>query len=224
MTCRLDNVKKMGLSLRMSTNHRAIVTAYKPGVTTLREVARICGTDHHQVKRVLVAEGINIFKGKRGPFTEEHRRKIGESARGRVGSWKGKKHTKRMIYLNMRAHLRFDVPLDWLEQFEDVARLKYLNSCLRRSERFPAKAEWYVEFIKKFYHQPQFIGIYEKWLANSKCRWLRPTIDHIMPKSLGGTNDVSNLQFLPWFENRAKCDMTAKEWASIKSNISFYLT
>lgn len=190
----------------------------------MREVARICGTDHHQVKRILTKAGIPIFRGKRGPFTEEHRRKISESSKGRTGPWLGKKHTRRMLLQNMQSHLRYDVPLTWLEKFEDIERLKYLNSCLRRSERFPDSPDWYMSFIEKFYNDKQFLAIYSKWVKNGKCRWLRPTIDHVIPKYLGGTNDVSNLQFLPWFENRAKCDMTPTEWDKIKSNISFYLT
>lgn len=214
----------MGFSPHMSIKHQAIISAYKPGVTTLREVARMCGTDHHTVKRVLVSKGIKIFKGKRGPFTAEHRRKLSESAKGRRSFWEGKKHPKRMRYANMLSHLRFDVSLQWLEKFDDIDRLKFLNSCLRRSERYPSESAWYVGFIEKFYRDAKFISIYQKWLANSKCRWLRPTIDHVIPKSLGGTHDISNLQFLPWFENRAKCDMTAEQWEKFKSNISFYLT
>ena len=207
----------------MPATRQDIIAAYKPGVTTLRQVAHLCKTNHHYVKSVLVSSGIPILRGKRKPFTAEHRRKIGESSKGRVGSWLGKKHTPRMILQNMRSHLRYDVSLNWLERFEDVERLKYLNSCLRRSERFPSSLEWYMAFIEKFYRDQQFLLIYHKWLANAKCRWLRPTIDHINPKSIGGSSDISNLQFLPWFENRAKCDMTKEEWALVKSNISFYL-
>ena len=222
--CRIDNDKKMGNNKSVNSVHHAIISAYKPGVTTLREVARVCRTNHHKVKRVLVMEGIEISKGKIAPFTEQHRIKIGAKTKGRVGSWKGKKQTKRMVYQNMRSHLRYDVSLEWLETFEEIERLKYLNACLRRSERFPVSSDWYIAFIEMFYNDVRFIRIYEKWLKNLKCPWLRPTIDHIIPKSIGGTNEVSNLQFLPWFENRAKCDMTPDKWASVKANISFYLT
>lgn len=49
------------------------------------------------------------------------------------------------------------------------------------------------------------------------------TLDHIIPKSKGGGNDISNLTFLSWFENRAKDNMSLSEWNSIKQNIKEYL-
>lgn len=50
----------------------------------------------------------------------------------------------------------------------------------------------------------------------------RPSLDHIVPKAKGGTNDLENLQFLSWFENRCKNDMTQLEWDEIKKNINKY--
>ena len=51
----------------------------------------------------------------------------------------------------------------------------------------------------------------------------KPSIDHIVPKAKGGTNDLNNLQFLSWFENRCKNDMTQNEWDILKNNINKYL-
>lgn len=51
----------------------------------------------------------------------------------------------------------------------------------------------------------------------------KPSLDHIVPKAKGGTNDLENLQFLSWFENRCKNDMTQDEWNILKSNIGEYL-
>lgn len=47
-------------------------------------------------------------------------------------------------------------------------------------------------------------------------------IDHIIPKAKGGTNSLDNLQFLSWFENRCKNDMSQEEWKVLKSNIQEY--
>jgi len=39
----------------------------------------------------------------------------------------------------------------------------------------------------------------------------------------GGCNMIDNLQFLTWFENRAKCDMSQEDWNKVKLNIKDYL-
>ena len=41
-------------------------------------------------------------------------------------------------------------------------------------------------------------------------------------KSKGGKNSLDNLQFLTWFENRCKNNMTQKEWDKLKQNINNY--
>lgn len=51
---------------------------------------------------------------------------------------------------------------------------------------------------------------------------LRPSLDHILPKSRGGSEELNNLQFLTWFENFSKRDMTQKEWEVVKLNIGEY--
>ena len=207
----------------MKNIEKEILKAYKPRDTSLRDVANICGTDHHRVKRVLEENGIAIVKAKRKPFTEEHRRKIGEKSKGRRTNL-GKKMPKASLYKNMAAHIRFDVSSEWLSQFGDVEKLKFINRVLtNRGGRFDFDTNEYELFIKKFYNDSRFNALYSGWLVAHKNKWLRPTIDHIKPKAKGGENGLENLQFLTWFENRAKCDMTQEEWNNVKLNIKEYL-
>ena len=42
-------------------------------------------------------------------------------------------------------------------------------------------------------------------------------------KANGGKLDIDNLQFLTWFENRAKNNLSQEEWNKIKDNIGDYL-
>lgn len=51
---------------------------------------------------------------------------------------------------------------------------------------------------------------------------MKPSLDHITPKAKGGTNELDNLQFLTWFENRCKNDMSQEDWDKMKSNILEY--
>jgi len=202
-----------------------ILSAYKPYETTLREVARMCGTDHHTVKRVLGRNGVVIVKGRRGPFTEDHRRKISEATKGRAGVNKGKKASRTQLIANMAAHIRFDVSQNWLNNFDDVEKLKLLNSCVtRRGDRFNVNTLWYMEYIEKFYSDYQFNMLYQNWLESGCCKWKRPTVDHIISRAKGGGNEVENLQFLTWLENRAKCDMSQEEWLEVKLNLKDYLS
>jgi len=213
----------MGYITSMKNTEQKIIEAYKPNVTSLRDVASVCGTDHHRVKRVLDAHNIEIVKAKAKPLSSEHRRKIGEKSKGRKPNL-GKKMPKTSLYKNMAAHIRFDVTSEWLSEFSDIEKLKFLNYAItRRGGRFELSTDDYIEYIERFYDDRQFNDLYFSWIISQKNKWLRPTIDHINPRANGGCNRIENLQFLTWFENRAKCDMTQDEWNNVKANIKDYL-
>lgn len=107
-----------------------IISTYVAGETSLRDVASICGTNHHTVKRVLIKNNIAIVKAKRKPFSEEHKRNISQGTKGRESWLKGKKVAPETVYKNMAAHLRFDVTWQWLSRFDDIEKLKVLNRCI----------------------------------------------------------------------------------------------
>ena len=167
-------------------------------------------------------------------FTPEHREKISISrkkmfADGYVPYNKGLKTSDRdngteLLHKNMLAHLRFEVSLTWLIQFGDVEKLKCLNRAItKRGDRWDVSTEWYKAYIEKFYTDSQFNEVFTRWSRCKNDKYLRPTIDHIEAKAGGGGNELRNLQFLSWFENRAKNDMAQTEWNALKSNIKNYL-
>lgn len=124
----------------------------------------------------------------------------------------------------MATHLRFDVTREWLMQFSDFEKLKLLNDVItNRSGRWNVTTSWYVKYIEMFYGDKQFNNIYNKWVLSGKEKYKKPSIDHVVPRSKGGDNNLDNLQFLSWFENRCKSDMTNNEWEKLKSNIKEYL-
>lgn len=208
----------------MNELEQKIIDTYKPSITTLRQVADICGTDHHRVKRVLIKNDIPVLKGIKKPVSDEHKAKISKATKGRTSWIKGKKATKEMLYKNMASHLRFDIDYQWLMQFDDIEKLKTLNRCItNRSGRFAVDTEWYKLYILKFWSCPKFNEIYKRWV-NSNYEFLKqPSLDHIHPVCKGGDLDLNNLQFLSWFENRCKNHMAQDEWDLVKSKIHEYL-
>ena len=180
-----------------------ILCDYASGLS-LRSVATKNKTNHHRVKRILAANGVQI----RQPKNTRWLRKYETLLQSKYG--------------NMKNHLRFDIDLEWLMQF-DFEILKVLNEAITNREgRWNITSDEYIKYIECFYTDAQFLLVYEKY-KNNPCKYTKPSIDHIIPKANGGTNELSNLQFLSWFENRCKNDMTQAEWNTLKTNIKGYI-
>lgn len=206
----------------MKTIEEQIISEYIPYKTSLRAVALIVGTDHHMVKRILEKNNIEIVKGRRGQLTDAHKAAISRANKGRETWAKGKKMPKSCLYKNMAAGLRFDVSSEWLEQFDDIEKLKFLNKSLgRKRDSKGFDTDKYKSFILKFYSDDQFNFLYKKWIETGD-KWIKPSLDHINPRANGGKNEIDNFQFLSWLENRAKVDMTQEEWEKVKKNIKWY--
>ena len=166
-------------------------------------------------------------------FTEEHRRKISESRkRLKDSGWipynKGLKTADRtngrtLLLRNMQSHLKYDVSLEWLHQFSDIDRVKYLNRSISRERDCKGfTTEIYKRFIERFYFDSNFNRLYDKWVTTGD-KWMKPSLDHIEAKANGGNLLLDNLQFVSWLENRAKVDIPQDIWDSMKGRINEYL-
>jgi len=169
------------------------------------------------------------MKNKLRHFTKEHRQKISDSrkalyASGAITTWsKGKKMSREHTLKNMKAHLKYDVSLEWLDSFADIEKLKFLNASIKRKRDYEGfTTEIYKQFIKKFYDDKKFNALYEKWIETDD-KWIKPSLDHIQAKANGGTLLLDNLQFVSWLENRAKADIKQDDWDRIKKEINYYL-
>lgn len=223
----------MGYNRIMNTDD--IIKLYTIDKWSLRMIAEKYQTNHHYIKRLLLKQGIVIIKNNhKKSLTEEHKNNISKSRKKlKDMGWKpynlglktmSRKNGKELIYKNMKAHLKYDVSLDWLMSFEDIEKLKLLNKSIsRKRDCIGFNTELYIKFIEKFYYDTQFNLIYSFWLKKQD-KYSKPSLDHIIPRSKGGKlNDLNNLQFITWLENRIKNDLDVDEWNTIKNNIKDYL-
>jgi len=217
-----------------------IIKLYVEDDLNLREIARKLSTNHKLIARILRRNNIEIIKKKPRDFTEEHKKNIGESRKRIIKEGKFIPYNKGLnmknytlkdgrngiilVYKNMKNHLRTNVELEWLMKFEDIEKLKFLNkSIVRRRDCGDYDKEFYISFINKFYYDEKFNNIYNNWLMNKSDNYLKPSIDHIIPKCKGGDLfDINNIQFLTWFENKCKSDISQIKWDNMKNNIEKY--
>lgn len=110
---------------------------------------------------------------------------------------------------------------EYLCSFEDFDKFLFIHRAITHTVNLVnIEITQYKKYIEYFYNQSQFNYLYKFWLQQDKDNtfydWAKPSLDHIIPKSKGGNNDLSNLQFLTTFENLAKRDMTMQEWNDFK--------
>ena len=204
-------------------NDEKIIELYNSGYT-LRHISDIFNSNHHMIKRILIRNGIEITKRiTLKPYTDEHKQKVGAALKGRKCWSKGLKMTREYNLKNMKAHLKYDVTIEWLSKFEDIEKLKYLNRSISRNRDCEGfTTEIYIQFIERFYIDSKFNELYHKWIETND-KWIRPSLDHIEAKCNGGSLLIYNLQFISWLENRAKIDIDQELWNRMKQNINYYL-
>ena len=100
----------------------------------------------------------------------------------------------------------------------------YIYRRIGQERYFPNKTlDFVIEYMEKFYYDEQFNLLYRQWKSHGEPRFLRPSLDHIIPKAQGGeVVNINNLQFLTWLENKCKSDIPQNEWDKMKSEINLY--
>lgn len=194
-----------------------IIIKYKSGSYSMKTLAEIYHISHHRVRDILIENNVAIFSNKRNIPKDLREYQI-------VQRTNYPKHTIESRYKNMIAHIRFDISLKWLMQFEDIEKIKILNKAITdKKERYGNNTKWYKQYIEKFYYDKKFNKIYLAYVNSNYDEYLKPSLDHIIPKSLGGTNELNNLRFITWFENRTKNNLSLERWNYIKEHIQEYL-
>lgn len=121
-----------------------------------------------------------------------------------------------------------NVDEDFLEKYnkEDFEKFLLIHKALNRTTNkdlayYNNHLDEYKQTIDYFWNDNQFNKIYNFWQKNKQKHptfydWSKPSLDHIIPLSRGGADELSNYQFLTTFENLAKRDMTMEEWNKFK--------
>jgi len=193
-----------------------VTKLYEVELWTLRRIADHFGTNHHRIKNMLIANGVQITNQKRfaKPFSEERKKAVGDKSRGRIAWNKGERTNESSVRKMMKGRMRTKIDLD---AYPDLYKLQFLVKLTSRHFQYlGCTDEKRKAFLDKFYFDPAFNTLYDKWQESGEDKWLYPSIDHMVSKNNGGTFELSNLQFITWFENRAKADMNHDEWEEFK--------
>jgi hypothetical protein len=123
-------------------------------------------------------------------------------------------------FYKMIRGLKYDFDYGWLTSFDDPEKLKFLLKYSKKGNKtIPIKTtEYHVNFINHFYYDEQFNKVYDNWINSGKDGRMSPALDHIRPKSKGGSHELYNLRFITNIENYFKGARSLEEWEYIKAN------
>lgn len=124
------------------------------------------------------------------------------------------------------ASARKDLTSEHLKVFRgDFEKFLFVHKILKaNTDKYytDCPIEEYLKAITTLYNDFQFNAIYKFWQSQMEEKkttyydWAKPSLDHIIPRSRGGSHQIDNLQILTVFENLAKRDMTWDEWQNFK--------
>lgn len=201
-----------------------IIDLYTIDKMTITGISKKLNITRRWISSLLKSKGFKILKKdriyKKRVFTDKDLKISSNNGKMNIG----KKKSKVFSYKNMTRMLRYDVDYDWIIQFEDIEKLKFLNNAVKKSGIYNFDTQLYMNYILRFYYDDKFNNIYNKWINNNYNKWLRPSLDHINPRKNNELDDMDNLEFLTWFENRTKTNISSEDWKRMKENITFYLT
>lgn len=158
------------------------------------------------IKRPGAMPGHKVYDGTRKKFSKIHK-----NNKYTVGRKQSDTTKLKLIATNS------GLPIDEIIKFKDYQKFKLIVSWARTKRTlFDQSPESRLAFVNHFYYDLQFNKIWKNWVDSGKRHLWKPSIDHIVPFSKGGTGCIQNLQVITWFENKIKDSMTEEEWSDFK--------
>jgi predicted DNA-binding protein YlxM (UPF0122 family) len=186
---------------------------------TLQQLIDYFKISRKSIKDILTKNNIKITRRNRiKELSTETKEKI---SKGNKGKRIGTKNKLDSVKKSLIHHMQHDISFEDLAFVTDTNKFSFLSQKISKKVKFYFDTKQkYLDYYYRFYNDPQFNKLYDKWKI-TKCMEDKPSLDHIVPLSKGGTWELNNLQYLTWFENRCKGQMTNLEWINfkIKNNI-----
>lgn len=186
-------------------NREFILNEYIENKRSLTWIARQLKVDRKKVKEFLIDNDIKIVKQ---PVSVETRKSL------------SKPRPIELSYKNCINHITYPgFDEKYIRSFNDIKKFALLRSMMihHLPQEFYTE-QWLKGFMNKFYYDNKFNKYYNDWLnIENRAEYAKPSIDHIIPLSKGGTWNLDNLRIIPWCVNRAKYNFMPDEWEEIKN-------
>ena len=89
--------------------------------------------------------------------------------------------------------------MEYLDNFDNYEKFAFIHKAFLANTSLISTldTEQYKEYIEYFYYQKEFNCLYDYWnktkISSTFYDLAKPSLDHIIPKSKGGTDDLRNL-------------------------------
>lgn len=139
---------------------------------------------------------------------------------------KKKEYFKVDPFRSIAQNMKNSVGYSFLKKnFSDPDKVRYLLLSIKSNGgtlKYDFDSEDKKKYLLRFYYDDNFNKFYNMFLLTEN-KFIKPSLDHLIPRSRGGSSNLDNLHFISYLENIAKSDMTWQEWVVVKNNLHKFM-